>query len=86
MKRTNIYLGEDQAAALDGIARAQGVSRAEVVRELIDRELGGAGSADLEADLVAIESSFGALDGDDEAFLGRAPDDRTAHLNRVASL
>jgi hypothetical protein len=86
MKRTNIYLGEGQSAALDDIARAQGLSRAEVIRELIDRELGGAASSDLEADLTAIEGSFGVLGGDEEAFLDRAPDDRAAHLNRVASL
>ena len=86
MKRTNIYLGEAQSAALDDIARARGLSRAEVIRELIDRELSGAGSADLEADLLAIEGSFGAIANDNKAFLDRAPDDRAAHLNRVAGL
>ena len=45
-----------------------------------------AGSADLEADLLAIEGSFGAIANDDKAFLDRAPDDRAAHLNRVAGL
>jgi hypothetical protein len=30
MKRTNIYLAEGQAAALDRIARAEGVSRAAI--------------------------------------------------------
>jgi hypothetical protein len=86
MKRTNIYLGEDQSAALEDIARAQGRSRAEVIRELIDRELSGSGSADLEADLLAIENSFGAIGDDDEAPLDRTPDDRAAHLKRVAGL
>ena len=86
MKRTNIYLGEAQSAALDDIARAQGLSRAEVIRKLIDRELSGAGSADLEADLLAIEGSFGAVASDDKAFLDRVPDDRAAHLNRMAGL
>lgn len=83
MKRTNIYLGEDQSAALDAMARAQGLSRAEVIRELLDRELNGAGAADLDADLIAIDGSFGVL-GDDDAFLERGPDERAAHLNRVA--
>ena len=83
MKRTNIYLGEDQSAALDAMARAQGRSRAEVIRELIDRELSGSGSADLDADLIAIDGSFGVL-SDDDAFLERGPDERAAHLNRVA--
>jgi metal-responsive CopG/Arc/MetJ family transcriptional regulator len=41
MKRTNIYLAEGQAAALDRVAEAEGVSRAELIRELIDRALGG---------------------------------------------
>ena len=81
MKRTNIYLGEDQSAALDAMARAQGRSRAEVIRKLIDRELSG--SADLDADLIAIDGSFGVL-SDDDAFLERGPDERAAHLNRVA--
>ena len=83
MKRTNIYLGEDQSAALDAMARAQGRSRAEVIRKLIDRELSGSGSADLDADLIAIDGSFGVL-SDDDAFLERGPDERAAHLNRVA--
>ena len=41
MKRTNIYLAEGQAAALDRVAKAEGVSRAELIRELIDRAIGG---------------------------------------------
>jgi Ribbon-helix-helix protein, copG family len=84
MKRTNIYLGEDQSAALDAVARAQGRSRAEVIRELIDRELSGSGSADLDTDLIAINGSFGVLSDDGDAFLERGPDERAAHLNRVA--
>jgi Ribbon-helix-helix protein, copG family len=40
MKRTNIYLAEGQAAALDRVAAAEGVSRAELIRELIDRAIG----------------------------------------------
>ena len=73
MKRTNIYLGEDQSAALDAVARAQGRSRAEVIRELIDRELSGSGSADLDADLIAINGSFGVLSDDDERSWSAGP-------------
>ena len=40
MKRTNIYLAEGQADALDRAARAAGISRAELIRELIDRAIG----------------------------------------------
>ena len=55
MKRTNIYLAEGQAAALDRVAQAAGVSRAELIRELIDRAIGGHPGADLVADLAAID-------------------------------
>jgi hypothetical protein len=61
MKRTNIYLAEGQTGALDRIARAEGISRAELIRELIDRAIGGHPGADLPADLAAIDGSFGIL-------------------------
>ena len=62
MKRTAIYLAESQAAALDQVAKAEGISRAELIRTLIDQAIGGHPGADLAADLAAIESSFGVLD------------------------
>jgi hypothetical protein len=71
MKRTNIYLAEGQAAALDRVAQAEGVSRAEVIRELIDRAIGGHPGADLAADLAAIEASFGILAGEEPFARGR---------------
>lgn len=80
MKRTNLYLDEAQSAAIDEVARAEGISRAELVRRLIDRGIGAA-PTDLEADLAAIEESFGVLAGDD--FAARGPDARAAHLDRV---
>ena len=58
MQRTNIYLDERQTVALDTMARAQGVSRAEVVRRLIDDALTG-GASTLENDLDAIRGAFG---------------------------
>ena len=61
MRRTNIYLAEGQAAALDRIAWAVGVSRDELIRDLIDRAIGGHPGADLAADLAAIDGSFGVL-------------------------
>lgn len=82
MKRTNIYLAEGQAAALDRVAEAEGVSRAEVIRELIDRAIGGQPGADLAADLAAISDSFGVLAGQ-EAF-SRGRDQRTDYLDRLA--
>jgi Ribbon-helix-helix protein, copG family len=82
MKRTNIYLADGQAAALDRVAQAEGVSRAELIRELIDRAIGGHPGADLAADLDAIDSSFGIL-GEQEAF-SRSRDQRGDYLDRLA--
>lgn len=82
MKRTNIYLAEGQAAALDRVAEAEGVSRAEVIRGLIDRAIGGQVGADLAADLAAIEGSFGML-ADEETF-SRGRDERMDYLGRLA--
>jgi hypothetical protein len=84
--RTNIYLEEAQAAALDQTALARGISRAELVRQLIDKGIGDSASSDLEADLAAIDASFGALSGDDALnVVPRTPDDRQRHLHRVAT-
>ncbi|MGI8613254.1 MAG: CopG family transcriptional regulator [Nocardioidaceae bacterium] len=83
MKRTNLYLDEHQTAALDEVARAAGISRAELVRRLVDQGMAG-GPADLEADLDAIEASFGALD--DAPQPARGTDARAAHLSRVRRL
>jgi hypothetical protein len=84
MKRTNIYLGEAQSTALDQVAHAQGISRAELIRQLIDRSIGAPGAADLDADLAAIRESFGVLHDGDISF-GRGPDERSRHLDRVAN-
>ncbi|HEY2315042.1 MAG TPA: CopG family transcriptional regulator [Streptosporangiaceae bacterium] len=85
MRRTNIYLGEEQSAAVEDVARARGISRAELIRQLIDSGLSGTGSADLEADLSAIAESFGTV-ADSEDFIARGPDDRARHLDQVAKL
>ncbi len=82
MKRTNIYLAEGQAAALDRVAKAEGVSRAELIRELIDRAIGGQRGVDLAADLAAIDGSFGIL-AEEEAF-SRGRDERADYLDRLA--
>jgi hypothetical protein len=63
-----------------GPARRRGVSRAEVIRRLLDRALGSA-DADLAADLSAIDDSFGALAELDVP--ARAADDREDHLARM---
>lgn len=82
MKRTNIYLADGQAEALDLVAEAEGVSRAEVIRELIDRATGGQPGADLAADLAAIDRSFGALAG--QSAFSRGPDERMNYLDGLA--
>ena len=82
MKRINIYLAEGQAAALDRAAQAAGISRAELIRKLIDRAIGGRLGADLVADLAAIDGSFGILAGED-AF-AREADERMDYLDRLA--
>lgn len=85
MKRTNIYLDEGQSAALDQVARTRGISRAELIRQLVDLSLSESGAADLDADLAAIRDSFGAAREEDFA-PGRGSDDRSRHLSRMAEL
>ncbi len=85
MKRTNIYLDESQSAALERVARTQGISRAELIRQLIDRSIGASGAADLETDLNAIRDSFG-IACDEDTPVGRGSDERSRHLDRMAEL
>ena len=67
---------------MDRVAAEEGVSRAELIRELIDRAIGGHPGADLAADLAAINGSFGVL-AEQEAF-SRTRDQRTDYLDRLA--
>jgi Ribbon-helix-helix protein, copG family len=80
MRRTNIYLDEEQTASLDQLAEQEGISRAELIRRLIDRALTGA-DASRTADLAAIEESFGAVR--DLEPLSRGPNERENHLARA---
>ncbi len=80
MNRTNIYLDEEQARSLDEAARAEGISRAALIRRLIDRGL-GLNEGDLESDLAAIEASFNVLSGED--VLERGSDERSRYLDKV---
>jgi hypothetical protein len=53
MRRTNIYLSETEQAALDARAVAEGSTRSDVVRAIVDRELNLTGEdADLDAALA----------------------------------
>jgi metal-responsive CopG/Arc/MetJ family transcriptional regulator len=81
MERTNIYLGQDQAAALDQLSQRAGVSRAELVRRLIDSGL-GVEASDLESDLRATSESFAVLAGERQRWR-RGRDARERHLDRV---
>ncbi|MFN8098621.1 MAG: CopG family transcriptional regulator [Dermatophilaceae bacterium] len=81
MNRTNIYLEDRQVEMLDVLARQEGVSRAEVIRRLLDRTLTGR-NVDLESDLAIIDDSFGALAADG-TWAERAPAEREAHLARL---
>jgi hypothetical protein len=80
MKRTNIYLDEEQTASLDRLAGQQGISRAELIRRLLDRTLNNADD-NLASDLKAIDDSFGVLS--DVASPDRGPGDREGHLDRM---
>jgi metal-responsive CopG/Arc/MetJ family transcriptional regulator len=81
INRTNIYLDEEQARSLDEAARAQGISRAALIRRLIDRGLNQTDGG-LESDLAAIKASFDVLSNDDD-FLARGVDERSRHLDNV---
>lgn len=78
--RTNIYLEDRQTAMLDRIASEEGVSRAEVIRRLLDRALAGRDD-DLAADLAAIDDSFGVLGDVDVP--ARGAGEREEHLARM---
>lgn len=78
MQRTNIYLEDRQTQALDRLASAEGVSRAEIIRRLIDRGIGNAGG-DLATDLAWFDASFGIATDFDAP--DRAPGEREAHLD-----
>lgn len=78
LQRTNIYLERRQTEALDRLANAEGVPRAEIIRRLIDRAL--VGSDDVAADLAVIDASFAILNDIDAP--ERQPGERERHLDR----
>ncbi len=77
MHRTNIYLDDRQRRELDRVAGGEGISRAELIRQVLDRWLDG-GQRDEQSDLGAIDASFGVL-ADVEVPV-RGDDLRAAHL------
>jgi plasmid stability protein len=84
MRRTNIYLTDEQRSALAVRAAAEGTSAAELIRRLLDQALVGA-NEDLADDLGAIDVSFGAL-REVEIDVDRADGQRGAHLDRISRL
>ena len=56
VNRTNIYLSAVEQAALDAKAEAEGSTRSQVLRALVDRELNldNEGTADIDAVLVEL--------------------------------
>jgi len=82
MKRTNIYLEERQTIILDRLASEQGVSRAEIVRSLLDKALPEQGES-VAAGVAAINDSFGVLRDAEFNPLEREVDARGQHLNHV---
>lgn len=83
MRRTNIYLDDEQCRALDQLATAQGTSRAALIRRLIDEGLADDG-ATVDDDIAALEASFGGAP--DLRSLQRGEDDRARHLRRVGAV
>lgn len=60
VRRTNIYLSAVEQAALDAKAAAEGSTRSEVLRTLVDRELNldDAGSEEVDVALVELASEI----------------------------
>ena len=83
MHRTNIYLDERQTRAMNELAAQEGVPRAQIVRELIDRGLAGR-SASRTSTTSAILASFGILRGVDPPDRGRS--ERNRHLDSLWEL
>lgn len=85
MRRTNIYLDEMQTTSLDKLAAQEGISRAELIRRLLNRALIGADDS-LASDLEAIAASFGSLRDFDPVERGPAGrEDHLAHVWRTTS-
>lgn len=64
MQRTQIYLSEDESAALDREARRRGTSRSHLIREAVrDRYLARPDVEELQAEIAA--ATGGWLRGDD---------------------
>lgn len=79
MRRTNIYLDDEQINRLDRLAATRGAWRAAVIRDLIDRGLDGANRS-LTGDVAAIDASFAARRGGVTDFERPGENARAPHL------
>ena len=57
MRRTNIYLSEDEQVALDALAAVQGSTRSDVLRSIVDRELNLVEQDDPDLDAALAEAA-----------------------------
>ena len=83
MRRTNIYLDDATITHLDRLADTQGVSRAEVVREMIQAGLVNQ-DRDEQYDLRQLDATFGIAR--DIQFYREGGSARDAHLNEMWAL
>lgn len=60
VRRTNIYLSEAEQAGLDARAAAEGSTRSEVIRSIVDRELNLGQDAQLDVLLVELAAELAA--------------------------
>lgn len=80
MRRTNIYLDDQQTDLLDRRAAEEGISRAELIRRLIDKGLSAPGEGN-SAIHSAIDLSFGSMV--EVEVPRRDSDAREEHLDRL---
>jgi metal-responsive CopG/Arc/MetJ family transcriptional regulator len=84
VKRTSIYLDDEQTSALDKRARAEGISRAALIRRIIDRELEAtATNTGRERVQRAIKESFGSLADEDVELHRDSWSARQEYLDRI---
>jgi hypothetical protein len=81
MQRTNIYLEDRQTAALDRLAADEGISRAELIRRILDRALRGGDGHDVAADLARLDVAFGGVV--EIELPERGPGDRERRLDEL---
>lgn len=67
MQRTQLYLEQDQVAALDAVAEARGLTRSDLIRAAVDEYLDRNGAGSAERVRAALRCAFGAWATDSDA-------------------